>query len=422
MNINAYYCIDDIGLANEVGEMLKMSILSAVQNSGLNIKCLYCGVNKDFISTLQNIGVEVIEHKSRIDQLIIDAHKSINFPLHARGAYLRYDIPLVDENEYSLYVDCDVFFAKKFIFPPEMPTHIAACKEKGDSIDYNSGVLLINNQAFRKTSDGFLSYASSKFGSWSVGVDQRPFNDFYIGKIEELPGVYNWRASFGINDDAIMVHFHGTKIEEIYAFLINNIPEPYANGYLLERASVCSVNLDSVAYYLDVFSKYLSANTSPEFSQKISKIIERYNSNNLSRDIFIKNANSFAIESNFLLFIDKFPHNCKKKAVLPYAGDAGYVHIYPAQNFFVGSIIITFVGVDEIPSYVLFKSTGYLKKTFKGNSIAIQFCSTSFASALVLNTNDLRYEKIEIQVEGLCVGVTTIVDSFGNKVEIKDLL
>jgi len=420
--IIVYYCIDDIGLTNEVGEMLKMSITSAVENSGLSVKCLYCGDNEKFVNLLSEIGVEVIYTKSRIDDAIIDAHRNINFPLHARGAYLRYEISEIDRNNYSLYVDCDVFFASKFILPETLPQLVSACNELHNKNEFNSGVLLFNNVNFKNSVQDFLNYAKANFGSWAVGVDQRPFNDFYQGSIESLDNSYNWRPSFGINDDARMIHFHGTKVEETFYYLTNNIPEQYLNPFIIERANNCSKDLDSVVYYLKFISKYLNASTSPEYSRKLKYIIDTYSIKYLSKTGFIKNANSFLIE-NFLMNELGFGHiNINK--ILSYSHRSGVASIalFPAKNFFLGTIEIDFINCESVLKDIVLKSTGYLETSYSESSIFIKFCTLSYAAELYLQICDLYFDTMTIKIRGLGMGPTSAVDSNAGLIQVSDFI
>lgn len=415
-----YYCIDDIGINNEVGEMLKMSIASAVENSGLSVKCLYCGEDEKFVNLLEKIGAEVICIKSRIDNQIIDAHRTINFPLHARGAYLRYEIAAIDNNSYSLYVDCDVFFASEFILPENLPTLVSACNEAHKNDVFNSGVLLFNNANFKKTTQDFLNYATANFGTWTVGVDQIPFNDFYRGSIGRLDDLYNWRPAFGINHDARMIHFHGTKVEEIYYLLVNNIPEAYSNPYLVERANNCSKNLNSLVYYLKSISKFISTENSSSFIKKLNSIIDLFSLEFLNNALFKKNANSLLIE-NFLL---SEPGLGQINKTINYKHRPGVrsIALFPAQNFFTGTIEVNFINCEAVPNWVLSKSTGYLEATFLKSSILIKFCSLSFASELYFHIGDLNFDEMSIKIMGRGFGETTAVDSTNNSIQVSDCI
>lgn len=421
-NINVYYCIDDIGLTNEVGEMLKMSIASALENSGLCVKCLYCGSNERFINLLSSMGVEVILHKSRIEDAIINAHNTINFPLHARGAYLRYEISEIDSNEYSLYVDCDVFFVSKFVLPKSLPTLVSGCKERGRDDEFNSGVLLFNNINFKKSAHDFLSYAKARFGTWAVGVDQRPFNDFYKGKLELLDDSYNWRPSFGVNDNASMIHFHGTKLEEVYGFLLNKIPEQYADDYIIERASICSSDLGSVVYYLRAFSKYLHPTMSPSYVRKYRHVVDYYSDKFLGRSLFIKSANSFSVEKFLLSNLQESSFNINRRFVFTYDAGVKQIALFPAKSFFYGVIEVSFLSCSVVPPYMVEKSTGYMETSYLDDTVIIKYCSLSYASEISLYIGDSVFDSMAVVIRGVGLGVTSAFDSDGDSILICDLI
>jgi lipopolysaccharide biosynthesis glycosyltransferase len=399
-DINIYYCIDDKGLENEVGDFLRMSIKSAIEYSCGKVRCLYSGSDISKLNYLCDFGVEVIEIESRIVERIQSAIDKINFPQQAKGAYLRYEIADIDENEYSLYVDCDVIFAKKFSPPEKMPKFIGAVREKFNSTQFNSGVLLINNKAFSKRINDFLDYAASNFGTWTVGVDQYPFNKFFAGDIEELDDVYNSRFHDDKLLDPFLVHFHGAKINEVYQLLFNQIDKELVNEYLIERAFLISKSYENMLPYMKIFEKYLSDDNSKEFIEKYRNILQT------TKDDFCINNYLRTIANNSIcekfLHSKPLPESTKVKIDID---SLEKVYIYPGQNMFYGTISTKFLDKNFNNDFNISSSSGHMNilKHDSQNAL-IAFSSLSFASHILITCNEAYTGAFEVELNGVSLG------------------
>ena len=94
---------------------IRAAVRSAVRNTTLIPNLIFDGPKNDFIRELEDCGVTIIYHRSRLYDTFCSAYQE-NLPLQriAAGAYLRVDIPLIEtEEDYVLYTDCDVLFFEK---------------------------------------------------------------------------------------------------------------------------------------------------------------------------------------------------------------------------------------------------------------------------------------------------------------------
>lgn len=252
-----YFSINESGIPF-YEHMIRCAVLSALKNTDLLPNCIYHGDDVPFLDWLRAIGVNVIRHKSSIYDAIKNASDTPKWNKKtAEGAYLRIDIPLIEEEEdYVLYTDCDVVFIKEIADYGEPPEFFSAAPEFGmDSWAYcNTGVLILNVKALRKSHEEFSNFCRNNLTTIpEMGVghyDQAALNIFYKNKWSKLPLRMNWKPYWGYSDEAEIIHFHGPKPTHIKRMMsddLKNIPDLYLD--LFNRNSL------GMAYSLGVFSE-----------------------------------------------------------------------------------------------------------------------------------------------------------------------
>ena len=100
---------------NGLGESILVATRSALSNTNLRPNLIYDGEPNVVTRYLERIGVTVHYHQNSFLSAISTAQSKAGFnPNIVRGAYLRYDIPLVDTSDDTvLYTDADVVFVKQ---------------------------------------------------------------------------------------------------------------------------------------------------------------------------------------------------------------------------------------------------------------------------------------------------------------------
>jgi lipopolysaccharide biosynthesis glycosyltransferase len=205
------------------GDMIRVAVASALKNSTLQPNMLYDGEESDFTRELRAAGVVI--HKRRIsfyDQL--EQAQGRRFPhlehfmAIARGAFLRFEVPLVEEHDrFVLYTDCDVIFLRDPQIDRFRPSLFLASSEFNPdghrSFELNSGVIIMNVERLRDDLPALIDFCCDTT-DMSRGYDQEFLRDFYHGKWDHLSPKYNWKPYWGVNEDARIVHFHGPKIQD----------------------------------------------------------------------------------------------------------------------------------------------------------------------------------------------------------------
>jgi lipopolysaccharide biosynthesis glycosyltransferase len=202
---------------------IKAMINSAQQNTSLQSYFIYDGEPDELTDWLEKRGVTVLYHRSSLADRI-QASTGERFNKHtAMGAYLRLDIPLLLQqlaitDDLVLYTDCDVVFLKEVTYSA-LPRYFAIAPEfnsRPERPNFNTGIMFINTADFSSSHEQLMHFVRqagdiSSFGDYDQGV----VNSFYKDRFSLLEWNYNWRPYFGINPDAVIVHYHGLKIKDI---------------------------------------------------------------------------------------------------------------------------------------------------------------------------------------------------------------
>ena len=191
---------------------------------------LYDGAPSSFTRNLEAQGVRVIHIRVPFyDRLEAHGGAGSSYLSITSGCYLRTQIPVVEtEDKFVLYTDCDVIFRSDPDLSSLRPEYFAVSPE-GHREDYignmNSGVMLINCENMRASYPAFESFIANNL---HIGLDQDHYKAFYQGKWERLDNRFNWKPYWGINNDAVILHWHGPKpiwIKRYFAMEANHVAD-----------------------------------------------------------------------------------------------------------------------------------------------------------------------------------------------------
>ncbi len=195
--------------------LLQAAVNSAQRNTTLQPHLLYDGEPNALTDNLARRGVTIVPHRTTLYPALARHAQQNRFAPHwlsiAAGAYLRFDIPLIEQtDECVLYTDADVLFLKQpNFFRPQPPRLFAASTESTDRYDdMNSGVMLLNVPAMRADHGQLCAFASANL---DLGLDQEVLRAHYANRYDLLDRSLNWKPYWGANAHAQIVHFHGPK-------------------------------------------------------------------------------------------------------------------------------------------------------------------------------------------------------------------
>ena len=83
--------------------------------------------------------------------------------------------------------------------------------------------------------------------------DQKSFNDFFLYTLSWLNPTFNWKPYWGVNNDAVIVHFHGPKYDHAKRLEVNhdyNMKKCYKDLYLKSN--------NGYNTYLNLYEYFLS--------------------------------------------------------------------------------------------------------------------------------------------------------------------
>lgn len=250
-------------------EMLEIAIVTCKINTKFSIN-LICDKKWDEVEKLKDrYGINVIYYGGEVFTTFIKKFQHDKRLTGIAGTYLRADIPLIEEkDEFVLYTDADVIFgnpnnSKLSISAPE---YFAAAPEFdiNDWSYFNAGSMLMNVKNLKNDYKRFADFVIPNFQTlFNHAHDQGAYNHLYKGKWNRLPPEYNWKPNWGINKNAVVVHFHGPKPKDIDNYFSGNlvnvkvdVPVDGLNLYkrMIER------NKESCKFYLNKYNEYKAAN------------------------------------------------------------------------------------------------------------------------------------------------------------------
>lgn len=257
-----YFCLNQDALP-QFSECVIAAVHSCIQNTTLQPHFLFDGARSEFTDYLESLGVTIHFHRvSFADELDASAAQGGYVPFVARGAYLRFDIPLIEQqDQYVLYTDVDVLFLADPVF--ECWPEVLAAAEEYERLEsvcvpygkvFNSGVMLINVAGFAAERERLLSVArDSQFYFHGDGgyYDQGALNRHFAGNFDKLDQSLNWRPFAKPPQAPVIVHFHGTKPWEV---------GHYARGLEVQRdvsRTILSYAPDVYLAVFGIFWRYL---------------------------------------------------------------------------------------------------------------------------------------------------------------------
>lgn len=272
-----YFCLDAFGANREIGAWAELAVQSARKNTSLHPVCLFDGPADDpLVGRLKALDVEVIISRSRLADIIENAHRTSNYPIHGKGAFLRAEIPRIAAgDEHAFYTDCDVFFFCDPQTSELKPDFFSAGPRQllSQTDRFNSGVLYFNVERFRSVEDEFFAFCQSNLFKFLPGMDEPLFNAFFRDKFDPLPAGLNWRPFFGFNRSISVLHFHGPKLEHIAAYLATG-PDADWGHYAKDLTALISSSVHSYYRYIE---EIVAAVTPPPYLDvSIQKILRLY--------------------------------------------------------------------------------------------------------------------------------------------------
>jgi lipopolysaccharide biosynthesis glycosyltransferase len=251
-------------------KMLNVAVYSCLKNTPFKPHII-CDERNIYTSQLKDKykdNITVVYHKGKIFESFCDQFKndkSLVNQLGTAGAYLRAEIPMVEEDDkYVLYTDTDVLFFNPRNGPQNIPApkYFAAAPEfEATNWSYfNSGSMIINVDNMREKYNEFHDFVVPRFRELiNHAHDQAAYNHLFLDKWDRLPVEYNWKPGWGINKSAVVVHFHGPKPTDIEAYFNSSLDEVNidvpVDGLSLYKQMI-ERNTESNRYYLDQYNEY----------------------------------------------------------------------------------------------------------------------------------------------------------------------
>jgi len=229
--------------------LIKAAVSSVLENTALDPHFIYDGVENELTHWLESKGVKIIYHRVSFFEAL-EKHYEPNMLSIASGTFLRCDIPILEqEDEFVLYTDCDALFLKDFECEI-MPEYFACAPQfdKKNFVDFNAGVMLMNVKKMRESHAEFIEYIEKNLSKFPA-FDQTAYQTFYDGKNTKLPTIYNHKPYWGVNEEAVIVHFHAAKPTN-FASEDDLQALPYTHTKLYKQ------NPEAYAFYLEIFHKY----------------------------------------------------------------------------------------------------------------------------------------------------------------------
>lgn len=229
--------------------LIKGAVNSVFANTSLEPNFIYDGAENELTQWLREKGINIIHHRvSFFDAL--QKHYGENLLNIASGTFLRCDIPILEqEDDIVLYTDCDVLFLKDFQCDIQ-PEYFACSTQfnKKDFVDFNAGVMLFNVKKMRESHAQFSKFVESNLSKFQA-FDQTAYQIFYDGKNTKLPTIYNHKPYWGVDKNAVIVHFHGSKPTD-FASDESLQALPYVHNKLYK------MNIEAYDFYLNLFKQY----------------------------------------------------------------------------------------------------------------------------------------------------------------------
>jgi glycosyl transferase family 8 len=192
--------------------MILTAVRSALRHTDLVPHLMFDGGDDPFLRVLDQLGVTIVRHRVSFYDALERHDSSQGYLMIASGAFLRTEIPTIEDDPFVLYTDCDVMFAGAVELNDYRPDKFACAPEfQPDAFsDFNTGVMLMNVESLREDLDEFTTFIRDNLSTLQA-YDQGAYRVFYEGCVDPLDPIYNWKPYWGTSSDARIVHFHGVK-------------------------------------------------------------------------------------------------------------------------------------------------------------------------------------------------------------------
>ncbi|GAA4491052.1 glycosyltransferase [Gluconacetobacter tumulicola] len=272
-----YLALNENGTSGEIALHTKLAVLSARKYTNLDIKMLYIGRKNGFTEWLEEHNVEVIMQELPYYDLIKKLTEEGLYNLNTVGHWLRTNVCLETKDEFVLYSDIDVLFRMEPMVKYLSPEVFCAAPEfNKDQWNYfNAGVMLINAKKLKEEYHSFEHFLRENIAKYTYGFnDQSAYNIFYRHRWEKLNLNLNWKPYWGINRNAQIIHFHGSKIGAIKSILDNSWN--WDNNHGKQIGTLFGKNIESYRYYIGLCMEYSSSllkNESDLIEETFAKIV-----------------------------------------------------------------------------------------------------------------------------------------------------
>lgn len=218
-----FFAITEQTLSNDPDhgfiDCIRVAVRSARENTTLKPHMIFDGQECDFTREMRAAGVQVIFHRLHYYDRLHEAQRRQkpewpNYMQTAAGAFMRLELPLIEqEDKFVLYTDCDVMFMRDPQLEFCKPGIFAACGQFGHQdyyTDMNSGVMVMNLERLGNDLPAMVDFLCDNLYH-IAGYDQELLRVFYNAQWSPLSARFNWKPYWGVNDDAVIVHFHAGK-------------------------------------------------------------------------------------------------------------------------------------------------------------------------------------------------------------------
>ena len=244
MGMKWYFCMETEGYGRYAA-MIRAAVISCRQKTSLQPVCLWYDQNgqlpPDIAQFFAQYDVKVLLREARVYRAAIDRNLTVDH--YTSGVFLRFDIAEIEQDdEFILYTDCDIMFLNEIALDHVRPKFFAAGPEfYADYWGYcNSGVMVMNIPEMRRTSEFLIASTLARMAAgFGCNHDQGELNAFYFEQWERLPLEYNWKPYWGVNEKAVVLHFHGPKPMDLYAL---------ASGQRQDTLALRMINMNLEAY------------------------------------------------------------------------------------------------------------------------------------------------------------------------------
>lgn len=242
---------------------LKVAVNSAILIGNLEPHLLFDGEPERLRQAVGHKNFVIHTCKSSLTSLIRDTSEVPGWSRRiAEGALLRLEIPLIENSdEFVLYTDCDVIFTRKMDLSHCKPKFIGAAPGHNpcNFIDICSGVMVLNVENLRSEYDGCMKVAAENLGIPHF-YDQEVLNKYFVGKFDQIPLEYHWKAYWEPNPFAYIVHFHGVKRDHM-RMIVEKLP---GHDGLYQWSNLLFMQENGLKYYAKLFDTL-------DCSEKVSK-------------------------------------------------------------------------------------------------------------------------------------------------------